>query len=753
MDLLFSTPANRMPFLGRCLLTIITLLFATVLFLLPHRLAPHSDTVFLGSLVVAGLIALPTLYYFVRFAVMARLESVGLSAWHSLHLLWPFVLVTLYELQTNGEFKAVSFLPWDGILLSLLALCVLLLLLLFLFPENVFTQPNVLQALLHDFEVGEGGIVVRIALLMLIVLILAGLYNFGPITTPFGNLGGIYHGLNDVQSMDTAQLARQIARGEGYTTEFLRPYAVRQLHDFATTQSLLTGRSSDLFPADRFPEGVPRVLPDTYNPPGYPYLLAAWYYLVHPHFDQPIESYAASHVYSGDRWVPFLNLFFLLLNAALVFGLSLRLFDVRVAWMALVGFLVTNMIWQFTLTALSTTFLMFLVTASIGCALEIFCVGEACFESEETSFHPAWLWALLLSLLLIAASLTRFEVVVMLAPLLVLFFAMPRANFLLPCVVVVLVLLGVLPWFWHMDKVCGNPLGSNLSLLLLGAPGYEGNQIYCATSIPGYESLLRDGFTKEYLGFQWHFEHAWELLGYNPLILLFVVAALHGFKRPRAMVFYWLLIGCALVLILVNNLGVANPEAISQWNAVVLLFPCLLVIGSAYFFILFDRLYIQIGLLRNLIVIAFMSLTALPMVLTFATAELKYYNFPPYMPPWINIASHYAEPNEWVTSDMPWACAWYGDHASLWLPDSVSEFVNIHDNVNPSGVIILTPVTWAKPVSNLTTGEDKDWLPFVILNTSAIAPDFPLNVPVRTGPGGPDYIFWSDRPRWQTPSK
>ena len=194
--------------------------------------------------------------------------------------------------------------------------------------------------------------------------------------------------------MDNAQLARQIVRKQGFTTEFLRPQAVAQLRDYALSQSLQTGKPRDLFPSDRFPTGTPRVLPDTYNPPGYPYLLATWFYLTHPEFEQVSSSMNTGRMYSGDRWIPLLNQSFMLLTAVLIFALGRRLFDDRVAWMSMVAFLGTELVWHYTVTALSTSVLMFLVTATLMCALEICCVGEACFENEDRSFTPAWLWGL-----------------------------------------------------------------------------------------------------------------------------------------------------------------------------------------------------------------------------------------------------------------------------------------------------------------------------------------------------------------------
>lgn len=598
---------------------------------------------------------------------------------------------------------------------------------------------NFIQNALQALEVGKGQILVRAIPLLAALLFVGGAYDFN-----------IYRGLSDAQSMDNAQLARQILRGKGFTTEFLRPQAVAQLRDFATSQSLSTGKPGDLFPADRFPPGTPRVLPDTYNAPGYPCLLAAWFYLIHPEFEQVPAAMFASHFYSADRWIPLLNQAFMLLTAILVFALGHRLFDERVAWISLVAFLGTDLVWHFTLTALSTTVLMFLVTAILMCVLEIFCVSEGCFEIEDHPFTPAWNWGFAVALLLAAACLMRLHLVVLLIPLFAFLLLMPRPSFPLFVVIAILVIGFITPWFVHVNAISGNPLGSNFALVLSGEGDYAGNQIYCTTSIPSYQQLFKNALTKETAGFLWHFEHAWNLLGANPFILLFGVSILHQFKRRRTRLFHWLLFACAIALIAANNLGSATPENVGPWNTLVVLLPCMLVVGSAYFYILLDRLNLQVRLLINVIVTSTVIFTMAPMILTLTSPSNYLYSFPPYMPPWIKILGQYAQPDEWVTSDMPWATAWYADRASLWLPDSMADFENFHKNVCPTGVLLFTPVTWSEPISTVTTGEYKDWAPFILWSTDMFPPtDFPLTVHNSTPPGGPSYTVWSDRPRWQ----
>ena len=584
---------------------------------------------------------------------------------------------------------------------------------------------SVVQTALHAIEVGKARAVIYLLPLLAAVFVVALLYDFR-----------IYRGLNDAQSMDNAQLARQIVQGAGFTTKFLRPYAVVQLHNHTAKNT------GSLFPVDRFPAGTPRILPDTYNAPGYPYLLAGWFRLVHTPFKTSTTQYS---LYSGDAPIPWLNQIFIVLTAFLVFGLGYFLFDDRVAWIALLAFLVSDIIWQYSITALSTNFLMFLVTALLFILLKIFDVAEAHFDRDEP-FWPAWVWTILLSLLLVGICLTRLHLLVLLIPILIFLALIPRTNyFLLPLVTLVVIGL-VAPWFMHINAICGNPLGSNLPQLLYDTNGYKGNQVYCLTTIPSYEQIFKELGMKEALGFRWQFEHAWELLGSNPMLILFGACLLHRFKQGRANFLFWFIIGSAVCIAIANNLGVTQPKTIDPWNTLVVLFPGMIVLGTALFIILIDRLDLQLWHLNNLVIIVVLAFSSLPLGLSLLSANRGSYSYPPYFPPGITQISKWVHPDEWITSDMPWATAWYGDRASLWLPDSIKDFTNLHDNYCPTGILLLTPITFDAPISNVISGEYTDWYP--LLFAPSLPPGFPLIAHVSFASSGFAYYVYSDTERW-----
>ena len=104
------------------------------------------------------------------------------------------------------------------------------------------------------------------------------------------------------------------------------------------------GQATTFYPDAQYPEGTERMLPDTYNAPGYPYLLSGWYSLLRTNFDQTPKEIATARYYAGDRPVPWLNQIFVFLTAGLIFLLARGLFDHRVAWMSMTAFFLTNIV-------------------------------------------------------------------------------------------------------------------------------------------------------------------------------------------------------------------------------------------------------------------------------------------------------------------------------------------------------------------------------------------------------------------------
>ena len=98
---------------------------------------------------------------------------------------------------------------------------------------------------------------------------------------------------------------------------------------------------------------------------------------------------------------------------------------------------------------------------------------------------------------------------------------------------------------------------------------------------------------------------------------------------------------------------------------------------------------------------------------------------------------------------MPWAVAWYAERKSLWLPETIQDFVDLNDYKKLNGAVVglyLTPVSGNRGfLGDIVKGEYKEWAPFILRNVSTR--EFPLKVSTVM-PVDNECIFYSDRDRW-----
>jgi len=91
VNFLFSNRVGRMGFLGRVILALIVSGLGADLVHLQSEKDRMPTTTAIVIVTIFGLIALGGLFYLVRFGVMARLRSTGLSEMYTLLILIPAV--------------------------------------------------------------------------------------------------------------------------------------------------------------------------------------------------------------------------------------------------------------------------------------------------------------------------------------------------------------------------------------------------------------------------------------------------------------------------------------------------------------------------------------------------------------------------------------------------------------------------------------------------------------------------------------
>ena len=151
-----------------------------------------------------------------------------------------------------------------------------------------------------------------------------------------------FRGLATSQAMDQAQIARNIASGQFWKTDFVRPRAVGQLQDAG--KNVATA-----------------IWHDTYNAPLPP--------LVNAFVLWPIKKYwkmtPREIVYSGDKAIAFASMCFFLVSLVFLYFTAKRLFDQRLALLGTGLVLLSDTIWQYSLSGLPQMLLMFLFNGTL----------------------------------------------------------------------------------------------------------------------------------------------------------------------------------------------------------------------------------------------------------------------------------------------------------------------------------------------------------------------------------------------------
>jgi hypothetical protein len=189
-----------------------------------------------------------------------------------------------------------------------------------------------LQGIVHSLEQGRLALVIRLMVVWACVIGLALAYLLIQ-----------FRGLSSLSGIDQAQVAREIARGNGFSTRNIRPLALQQLQ-----------RSTGQIPRGNFP--------DTFNAPLNPLVNSLVFRCFSGELSKKITG--TSIVFAGDRLVAGVSILFFLAAVAVNFFLASRLFDRRIAWLSAAFVLLADQFWQFSLSGLPQMLLLFLFSCA-----------------------------------------------------------------------------------------------------------------------------------------------------------------------------------------------------------------------------------------------------------------------------------------------------------------------------------------------------------------------------------------------------
>jgi len=599
-----------------------------------------------------------------------------------------------------------------------------------------------IQDLLHKLEEGGGQRHIRSALTLLVLLFVFFGYNIRS-----------FRNMNTMEAMDSAQLARNISQGEGYTTKFIRPLSVQLLR-----QKTLGGAEGLAVLEVEDAGYLKRPHPDISNPPVYPLVLAGLMKILPFHHDcltpRPFWYRDAKFWRSQpDFLISLFNQLLMVLTLVATWFLTRRLFDEEAAWIATLCLLGVELLWRFSVSGLSTMLLILIMSG----VLWMLCLLESEARQPRRGLKGVLLFSVALGILLGLGALTRYSFLWMILPatvFLLLFGA--KHRFLSSGVVVGVFLLLLLPWVARNLHQSGLPFGTATYAPIEGTPGYQGYtlprsldaDVSTSDILPlrhKFMANLRTLFDQDILGF-----------GGTWLPWFFLVGLMVAFRNPATQRLRYFVLMSLVTLVVVQAIGrtqlsVDSPTVNSE-NLLVLLLPAVIVYGVAFFLMLLDNIKWTVAVGRRLAIITFVVLAALPLILTLAPPRPFAVAYPPYYPPHIQKVSSWMKPDELLMSDVPWAVAWYGDRQCLWLTlDLKDDFYAINDYQKPIRGLFLTAVTMdAKFVSNFLRSDDFSWGDFVLrsMYKSELPNDFPLRSATRESLFWPEEFFLTDWSRW-----
>lgn len=596
-----------------------------------------------------------------------------------------------------------------------------------------------IQTAVFQIEIGRGRKIMQWLLLTLLAAFLSLVYTAVQ-----------FRGLNKRESMDMAQLARNIARGQGFTTYVIRPLSLWQLEQHGWNIEDKDTRSKLIFKH-----------PDICNPPLYPMVLAGLFKVL------PGKAFtydSAEHVYYPERWVilPF-NQLCLFACLLLTYIWAKRLFDRRVAIMAAWLMFFSDTLWAYGVSGLPTNFLMLLFLLATYCLFIADGKLNPAERSEGAPVDPAAPapaigqavpWVLASAVLLGLCFLTRYLAAFLLLPMAIYVMRIFRGwTAAMWAVIYVAIFSAVItPWLVRNHRISGSALGIARYELVDRSGAFRGE------SLPRtYKPDFRDAYTMRAISTKFLTNARVVLLdnlrlvGTDFLVLFFGAGILYGFRRRDVSRLRGLVLGVIVMAIIGMSLVGSDPERsgpeVGGGNLLVLLLPIIAIYGTAFFFLLLDRVPFRIKLTRGMAIGGFVLLNVSPILFTFLPPRQGMFPYPPYIAPVARAVSSQFEPDSLACSDLPWAVAWDGDRRAVWLPLNVSDFYEIHDFVAPRGFqfMFLTPyIIDARPQSEVAKGEFKGWEQFL---RGQLPSSFPLKAYSPLPPDN-EQVLLADRARW-----
>ncbi|MCX6879688.1 MAG: glycosyltransferase family 39 protein [Verrucomicrobia bacterium] len=544
----------------------------------------------------------------------------------------------------------------------------------------------------------DTGVIIRRSLFFLVLIALT-----------LGNLFALFRGLDSPQAMDQAQIAREIARGNSFTTKMIRPAAYSQAEAAKKTAIAFTK------------------FEDTYHSPLNPLLTAAVLKLVGADATGTWQMGKNELIFPLDRVIATISTLFFLMAIGVNYLLVSRVFDTRIAAVCAILMLFCESFWNYSLSGLPQMLMLLLFSCAI---YFVYRAVEAASEGR-IAMTPAIIAGVFFTLLALTHWMT-----VWIALGYIIFAAIAfRPRGVVAAAILLLILIPAAFVMVRNSGISGSPFGTAYLTLYNGLAGSE-DEVMRTVNLQ--DNLNLNGlFSKIIRVSLLQASDIIPLLAGIVVAPLFFISLLHPFKRQPIATFRWaiFLMWCTTAVGLAF-FGV-SPKGLDPNQLHLVFAPIMTAYGLAFIAILWSRLDFVIATpsLANVHYFVVVILCALPLVLALPD-KIKagiqnrdkggFPHWPPYYAPALNLRLKKIVPENQITfSDQPWAVAWYADRISIWLPpdhEGFEKLDNIATELNTSSAgILITPSSYGLNGMLDISAKYKDFTSLVIDGQALVA--------------------------------
>jgi hypothetical protein len=558
----------------------------------------------------------------------------------------------------------------------------------------MIVRPRTTQELIHWLEMGGGARWVLLGALLSCGLAVSLVVSWRQ-----------FHGAASEATLVQADMARQIASGEGFTTRVNYPQAV----------AFLRARGV------RFDPAVP--YPEVYQAPMYPMVIAGALRLL-PHSVRESLFAAAPappYGYAADYFLLGLNVALFWLAVWLSFDLGRRLFGAPAGWLAALALFVSVPIWQQVVAVNGTALMMALGLGAF----------HAWWRAESAAdFRGAAVPLGVLGALCGALFLTEYSagVLVGVASAAAAFRFGGRARWLSLCLLLGGFAAVAAPWIARNLAVTGLPVGlaaQNVAMKL-GDSTAEPSVIRSTLSARLPQVDLNKLSNKVLSALQETLRSRVWSGGTMWLVAFFAAGWLYVFKSGPVNRLRWLFTFSLVALV---GAQAAFNSGESERQAVVWLSPLVIVFGAGFFFVLLSSNPV-LGSWPRVCAAALLALQALPLAHDALDPHWLHFQYPPYFPQLLQGMRRQLDTSDaagryGLMADVPAGLAWYG-RTRVWAqPATLRDFYAVQIE-QPTGELLLTPRTLDRPF-------------FSDLNAKSRAPGFLTTSIPRIGEWGEVY--------------